>query len=67
MEGCRRILADEFADYPEQALYMIGEVDEAHEKRKQLMSAAGTESTAEAAPSRRAGRRRHDDIAGDDA
>lgn len=47
VEGCRRILADEFADYPEQALYMIGEVDEAHEKRKQLMSAAGTESTAE--------------------
>ena len=40
VEGCRRILNDEFADYPEQALYMIGEVDEAHEKRKQLVGAA---------------------------
>lgn len=27
--GCRRILADEFRDVPEQALYMIGNVDEA--------------------------------------
>ncbi len=40
VEGCRRILRDEFADYPEQALYMIGEVDEAHEKREQLVGAA---------------------------
>lgn len=37
--GCRRILNDEFADYPEQALYMIGEIDEAHEKREQLLRA----------------------------
>ena len=29
LEGCRRILSDEFADYPEQALYMIGEINEA--------------------------------------
>ena len=27
--GCERILNDEFADYPEQALYMIGTIDEA--------------------------------------
>jgi len=27
--GCERILNDEFADYPEQALYMIGSIDEA--------------------------------------
>ncbi|MBB3139235.1 F0F1 ATP synthase subunit beta [Halomonas organivorans] len=29
LEGCERILADEFSDRPEQALYMIGPVDEA--------------------------------------
>ncbi|HHX89304.1 MAG TPA: F0F1 ATP synthase subunit beta [Paracoccus sp.] len=29
LSGCERILADEFADYPEQAFYMIGAVDEA--------------------------------------
>lgn len=32
IEGCKRILADEFRDVPEQALYMIGEVDEAYER-----------------------------------
>ena len=32
IEGCERILADEFADYPEQALYMIGSIDEAVKK-----------------------------------
>jgi F-type H+/Na+-transporting ATPase subunit beta len=29
LDGCERILNDEFQDYPEQALYMIGTVDEA--------------------------------------
>jgi len=29
LSGCERILNDEFADWPEQALYMIGTVDEA--------------------------------------
>ncbi len=29
LEGCERILNDEFAEYPESALYMIGSVDEA--------------------------------------
>ena len=29
LDGCRRILDDEFMDYPESALYMIGEIDEA--------------------------------------
>jgi len=29
LEGCERILNDEFADYPESSLYMIGTVDEA--------------------------------------
>lgn len=31
LEGCERILNDEFADYPEKALYMIGGI---HEARK---------------------------------
>ena len=35
LDGCERILADEFEDYPESALYMIGAIDEAHEKNKQ--------------------------------
>jgi F-type H+/Na+-transporting ATPase subunit beta len=29
LDGCERILRDEFADYPERALYMIGKIDEA--------------------------------------
>ncbi len=29
LNGCERILNDEFADYPESSLYMIGTVDEA--------------------------------------
>jgi F-type H+-transporting ATPase subunit beta len=29
IEGCERILNDEFSDYPESALYMIGSADEA--------------------------------------
>jgi F-type H+/Na+-transporting ATPase subunit beta len=29
LEGCERILDDEFSEYPERALYMIGTVDEA--------------------------------------
>jgi F-type H+/Na+-transporting ATPase subunit beta len=29
LEGCDRILRDEFKDYPESALYMIGTIDEA--------------------------------------
>ena len=29
LSGCERILNDEFAEYPERALYMIGSIDEA--------------------------------------
>ncbi len=29
MEGCERILSDEFSGYPEKALYMIGKINEA--------------------------------------
>jgi F-type H+-transporting ATPase subunit beta len=34
LDGCERILADEFKDYPESAFYMIGTIDEAIEKMK---------------------------------
>jgi F-type H+/Na+-transporting ATPase subunit beta len=32
VDGCERILGDEFADTPERSIYMIGGVDEAREK-----------------------------------
>jgi len=32
LDGCERILGDEFKDYPESALYMIGAIDEAKQK-----------------------------------
>jgi F-type H+-transporting ATPase subunit beta len=32
LDGCERILRDEFKDLPESALYMIGKVDEARQK-----------------------------------
>ncbi len=35
LDGCERIMNDEFADYPEQTLYMIGKVDEARERRRE--------------------------------
>ncbi|NTU91885.1 MAG: F0F1 ATP synthase subunit beta [Chlorobiaceae bacterium] len=31
LDGCERILRDEFQDYPEQALYMIGSISDAHQ------------------------------------
>jgi F-type H+-transporting ATPase subunit beta len=34
LDGCERILQDEFKDYPESALYMIGTVDEAKLKHR---------------------------------
>jgi len=36
LDGCERILADEFKDYPEGALYMIGAIGEAKEKAKRV-------------------------------
>jgi F-type H+-transporting ATPase subunit beta len=32
IDGCERILADEFKDYPESAFYMIGSIDEVKKK-----------------------------------
>jgi F-type H+-transporting ATPase subunit beta len=40
LDGCERILRDEFKDHPESALYMVGTVDEAHEKAKFVGSGA---------------------------
>ena len=36
LDGCERILRDEFNDVPEGALYMIGTIDEAREKAKTM-------------------------------
>jgi F-type H+-transporting ATPase subunit beta len=33
LDGCERILSDEFKDFPESALYMIGKIDEAKKKK----------------------------------
>ncbi|MFZ5908009.1 MAG: F0F1 ATP synthase subunit beta [Nitrospirota bacterium] len=33
LDGCERILNDEFNDYPEKSLYMIGGIDEAEKKQ----------------------------------
>ena len=35
LDGCERILRDEFKDVPESALYMIGTIDEAKQKVKE--------------------------------
>jgi F-type H+-transporting ATPase subunit beta len=36
LDGCERILRDEFKDYPERALYMIGAIDEAQASVKSV-------------------------------
>jgi len=50
LDGCERILRDEFKDYPESALYMIGAIDEAKGKAKpgQPSTSAEPTSTSEA-------------------
>ncbi|WP_423822279.1 F0F1 ATP synthase subunit beta [Salinisphaera sp. SPP-AMP-43] len=40
LAGCERILRDEFADIPEQALYMIGAIDEAGRSQPAAVEAA---------------------------
>ncbi|MBK5204967.1 MAG: F0F1 ATP synthase subunit beta, partial [Polaromonas sp.] len=47
LDGCERILRDEFNDYPESALYMIGTVDEA--KRKEKSGKSGPQDSPEPA------------------
>lgn len=59
LDGCERILRDEFKDYPESALYMIGTIDEAKKKAKPgspaAPSEAGSKSEAKADPRPAAG------------
>ncbi|MEO6076055.1 MAG: F0F1 ATP synthase subunit beta [Dokdonella sp.] len=55
LDGCERILADEFKDLPESAFYMIGAVDEAKAKAKakpdpEPASDANTDSKRSGAP-----------------
>ena len=47
LDGCERILRDEFKDYPESALYMIGAIDEAKKKAPPGKAEAKPESGAE--------------------
>ncbi len=49
IDGCERILRDEFEAYPEQALYMIGNVAEA-QKRTRLEVSGSDGAPAKAAP-----------------
>ena len=44
LDGCERILRDEFKNYPESALYMIGAIDEAQKKAPADKPAAKAES-----------------------
>ena len=43
IDGCERILNDEFKDLPESAFYMIGSIDEANEKAKASKPASSSD------------------------
>ncbi|HFD11079.1 MAG TPA: F0F1 ATP synthase subunit beta [Crenotrichaceae bacterium] len=45
LDGCERILNDEFKDYPESALYMIGTIDEAITRNKSASSVSKQSAT----------------------
>lgn len=47
LDGCERILRDEFKDLPESALYMIGTIDEALKKMKTDQSATAAKVPAQ--------------------
>ncbi len=47
LDGCERILRDEFKDYPESALYMIGPIGEAKAKAKAASAAPRPTPTAD--------------------
>ena len=49
LDGCERILRDEFKDYPESALYMIGAIDEAKKPATAPAAAATPPTTSEPA------------------
>jgi F-type H+-transporting ATPase subunit beta len=46
LDGCERIMSDEFKDLPESAFYMIGAIDEAKAKAKTAQPAAGADPSA---------------------
>ena len=50
LDGCERILNDEFQSLPESALYMIGKIDEAGEKAQSDAMRANSRREPEAAP-----------------
>jgi F-type H+-transporting ATPase subunit beta len=45
LDGCEHILRDEFKDYPESALYMIGTIDEAKAKAQSQTAKTPVAST----------------------
>ena len=47
LDGCERILKDEFKDLPESAFYMVGTIDEAIEKAKKEPKKAGKKTDEE--------------------
>ena len=55
LEGCERILLDEFENYPESALYMIGTIDEA--KKKLPPDKQATSAEPEEIPAAKAGQK----------
>jgi F-type H+-transporting ATPase subunit beta len=48
LDGCERILRDEFQDYPESAVYMIGAIEEAKGKTKSSAKPRATPLAADA-------------------
>ncbi len=42
LDGCERILNDEFKDFPESALYMIGSIEEAKKPSEEVINAGNT-------------------------
>jgi F-type H+-transporting ATPase subunit beta len=47
LDGCERILSDEFKDYPENAMYMIGAIGEAIEKARNITEEGGQDAVIE--------------------
>jgi F-type H+/Na+-transporting ATPase subunit beta len=50
IDGCERILKDEFKDYPESALYMIGAISEARKPGAQTAAGAQAQSKPQTPP-----------------
>jgi F-type H+-transporting ATPase subunit beta len=50
LNGCERILADEFKDFPESAFYMIGAIDEAQSKENKNTDKKDEKNKSDPAP-----------------